>query len=135
MGLVRSQNTDLTPEDDSKLVNYLWPIVREMIKTAIENKQNLIVEGCYIPFGWQTDFAAEYLCEIRYYCLVMSEKYIKKHFEDIKIHANEIEQRIDDSYSTIKSILEDNVYYLKMCKKFGYDYILIDEEYLVDIEI
>ena len=37
MGLIRSGNTDLTPCDDDKdLTEYLWPIVREIIKTAIE---------------------------------------------------------------------------------------------------
>lgn len=57
MGLIRSGNTNLTPlSDDQELTNYLWPIVREMIKTAIENNQNLIVEGCYIPFNWAEDF-------------------------------------------------------------------------------
>ena len=56
MGLIRSGNTELTPMDDADLVEYLWPIVREMIKTAIENNQNLIVEGCYVPFDWQKDF-------------------------------------------------------------------------------
>ena len=45
MGLIRSGQTNLTPMDDEKLTDYLWPIVREMIKTAIENEQNLIVEG------------------------------------------------------------------------------------------
>ena len=35
MGLIRSKNTDLTPEDDNELVDYLWPVVREMIKTVI----------------------------------------------------------------------------------------------------
>jgi len=50
MGLIRSKNTELTPlSNDSDLTEYLWPIVREIIKTAIENRQNLIVEGCYIP--------------------------------------------------------------------------------------
>ncbi len=57
MGLIRSKNTDLTPmSDDNCLTGYLWPIVREIIKTAIENKQNLIVEGCYIPINWASDF-------------------------------------------------------------------------------
>ena len=84
MGLIRSGYTKLTPEDDDKLTEYLWPIVREMIKTAVENKQNLIIEGCYIPFDWEKDFAKEYLDNIRYYCLVMSENYIRKHFDDIK---------------------------------------------------
>ncbi|HIZ79851.1 MAG TPA: adenylate kinase, partial [Candidatus Lachnoclostridium stercorigallinarum] len=77
MGLIRSGCTSLTPEDDEELTDYLWPIVREMIKTVIENGQNLTVEGCYIPFGWKKDFDPEYLKHIRYYCLVMSEHYIK----------------------------------------------------------
>lgn len=32
-----------------------------MVKTAIENDQNLIVEGYYIPFDWKKDFEEEYL--------------------------------------------------------------------------
>lgn len=72
MGLIRSGQTALTPEDDEELTAYLWPIVREMIKTAIENRQNLVVEGCYIPFDWQKDLTEEYLRQIRFYCLVMT---------------------------------------------------------------
>ena len=40
MGLIRSKNTDLTPKDDEELGFYLWKIVKEIVKTAIENKQN-----------------------------------------------------------------------------------------------
>ena len=77
MGLIRSNNTNLTPlSDDRDLTNYLWPIVSEMIKTAIENNQNLIVEGCYIPFDWNQSFNRDYLKHIKYYCLVMSKKYL-----------------------------------------------------------
>ena len=109
MGLIRSGNTKHTPmSDDKDLTEYLWPIVREMIKTAIENNQNLIVEGCYIPFDWEKDFEKEYLENIKYYCLVMSEDYIRKNFSDIKEYANVIEQRLDDSYCTLESVLEDN---------------------------
>ena len=72
MGLIRSGNTELTPmSEDKDLTDYLWPIVCEMMKTAIENKQNLIVEGCYIQFDWQKDFDSEYLESIQYYCLVI----------------------------------------------------------------
>ena len=71
MGLIRSGNTKLTPiSDDSDLTSYLWPIVREMIKTAVENKQHLIVEGCYIPFDWQKDFDSEYLENIKYFSIL-----------------------------------------------------------------
>ena len=80
MGLIRSGNTELTPEDDNALTDYLWPIIREMIKTAVENRQNLIVEGCYIPFGWRQDFDEWYLPSIRFICLAMTEKYIEDHF-------------------------------------------------------
>ena len=133
MGLIRSGNTDLTPmSDDKELTEYLWPIVCEMIKTAIENKQNLIVEGCYIPFDWQKDFDAEYLENIRYYCLVMSEKYIKNHFADIKTYANVIEARIDDD-CTIESVLADNVQILTLAQKHNANYILIEDKYEIDI--
>ena len=133
MGLIRSGNTDLTPmSDDKKLTKYLWPVVREMIKTAIENKQNLIVEGCYIPFDWQKDFDAEYLEYIRYYCLVMSEEYIKNHFADIKAYANVIEARIDDD-CTIESVLADNAQILALAQKHNVNYILIEDKYEIDI--
>lgn len=39
MGLIRSGLTNLTPNDDDKMTDLLWPIVKEMIKTAIENNQ------------------------------------------------------------------------------------------------
>jgi 2-phosphoglycerate kinase len=133
MGLIRSGNTDLTPmSDDKELTAYLWPIVREMIKTAIENKQNLIVEGCYIPFYWQKDFDAEYLENIKYYCLVMSEEYIKNHFADIKTYANVIEDRINDD-CTMASVLADNAQFLTLAQKHNVNYILIEDKYEIDI--
>jgi 2-phosphoglycerate kinase len=134
MGLIRSKNTDLTPmSEDDALTSYLWPIVREMIKTAIENKQNLIVEGCYIPFDWQKDFEGEYLENIRYYCLVMSEKYIRAHFDDIIKFASVIEKRVDDD-CTLESVLRDNERVLSLAKEHNLAYLLIDGEYEINIE-
>ena len=136
MGLIRAGYTNLTPENsDAELTAYLWPAVREMIKTAIENNQNLAVEGCYIPFDFKKEFGQEYLKDIKSVCLVMSENYIKKHFDDIKKHASDIENRLDDSYCTHESVLRDNAETLEKCKKFGTEYLLIDEEYNVDFEI
>ena len=136
MGLIRSGNTELTPlSADMELTAYLWPIVREMMKTAIENEQNLIVEGCYIPFDWSKDFEKEYLQNIRYYCLVMSEEYIRKHFTDIKRYANIIEKRMDDSCCTLESVLDDNAQYLERVKEYGVNYIFIDDKYEIDIEL
>ena len=136
MGLIRSGNTMLTPmSDDKDLIAYLWPIVCEMIKTAIENKQNLIVEGCYIPFDWAKDFESEYLDNIKYYCLVMSDKYIKNHFRDIKEYANVVETRLDDEGCTMQAVLSDNAEILALCQDYKVNYILIDDEYQIDIEL
>ena len=135
MGLIRSGNTKLTPMDDNELTEYLWPIVCEMIKTAIENKQNLIIEGCYIPFDWQKDFDSEYLENIKYFCLVMSEKYIKNHFADIKNYANAIENRVDDEWCTMQSILGDNAEVLSLAQKHNANYILIDNQYEINIDL
>ena len=135
MGLIRSGNTELTPMDDNELTEYLWPIVREMVKTAIENKQNLIVEGCYIPFDWQKDFDSEYLESIKYYCLIMSEEYIRNHFADIKKYANVIENRLDDEWCTIESVLTDNAEVLALAKKHNANFILIDDQYEINIDL
>lgn len=135
MGLIRSNYTKLTPADDNGLMNYLWPIVCEMIKTVIENKQNLIVEGSYIPFDWSKDFEGEYLDYIKYYCLIMSENYIKSHFTNIKRYANVIENRLDDKWYTIERILEDNAHYLELAQKYKVNYILIDNMYDIDLDL
>ena len=108
MGLIRSGNTNLTPEDDDELVGYLWPIIREIMKTAVENEQNLIIEGCYVPFDWKRDFDEKYLQSIRFICLALSDHYIDSHYEQIKEHASDIEARLDDSYCTIDQLKEDN---------------------------
>ena len=129
MGLIRSGQTELTPMDDEKLTDYLWPIVREMVKTAIENGQNLIVEGCYIPFTWQKDFADMYLENIRYICLVMSRNYIENHFADIVEKANIIESRMDDSDLNAEMLIEENAYNLAQCEANRLPYIWIDGEY------
>ena len=136
MGLIRSGNAELTPmSKDEEITDYLWPIVREMIKTAIENKQNLIIEGCYIPFDWAKDFEKEYLDNIRYYCLVMSEDYIRNHFEDIKRYAGVIENRLDDEWCTLESVLEDNSHILELVMNHNVNYVLIDDKYEIDINL
>jgi len=129
MGLIRSGQTNLTPMDDAELTSYLWPIVREMVKTAIENKQNLIVEGCYIPFDWQTDFEKEYLDNIRYVCLVMSQSYIENHFTDIVAYGSVIESRLDDSDLDKDELIAENRENLSQCVAHALPYILIDRSY------
>ena len=133
MGLIRSGHTDLTPlSNDDDLTAYLWPIAREMIKTAIENKQHLIVEGCYIPFDWEQDFDPAYREQIRYYCLVMSEDYIRGHFDDMARYANVIENRLCDDY-TMADALADNARVLRLAQQHHQPYTLIHDTYNLQI--
>ena len=129
MGLIRSGNTSLTPLDDDALTDYLWPIVREMIKTVIENRQNLIVEGCYVPFDWRKDFSDRYLNEIRFICLAMTGDYINKYYGDIVGNSSAIESRLDDSECTVSNLKEDNRRFCEGFQQAGEQVTLIDESF------
>ncbi len=135
MGLIRSGLTKLTPEDDDKMTDLLWPIVKEMIKTAIENDQNMIIEGCYIPYDWKSYFSPEYLKNIKLVFLVMTSNYIEQNYDDIINYASIIENRVDDTYCNKELLLRENKGCLEMCKKYKCDYVLIDDEYKIDIDI
>lgn len=130
MGLIRSKMTDLTVLDDDKLTDFLWPINVEIIKTAIENKQNLVIEGCYVPFNWNTYFNNDYLKEIKYYCLVFKKEYIISNYDKILQYQNVIEKRKDLDID-INELINDNLFYLNNCINNNLNYILIDEEYNV----
>jgi 2-phosphoglycerate kinase len=134
MGLIRSGNTGLTPEDDEALTEYLWPIVREIVKTAIENRQNLIVEGCYVPFNWRDDFDQRYLPSVRFICLAMSDKYIEDHFSEIMEHESEIEYRSIDPDRTVDSLKADNRSIIDGFRRAGEQLALIDSDYEQAIE-
>ncbi len=133
MGLIRSGVADLSPESpDAELTPYLWNVVREIIKTALENGQNLIVEGCYIPCHYAEDFSEEQQAQIRALWLILSEDYIRAHFAEIKAHASDIEHRIDDNWCTPEILLRDNRRLLAECRAADAPFLLIDGEYRVD---
>lgn len=119
MGLIRSGNTNLTPYDDEKLQPYLWNIIKEMIKTVIENDQNIIIEGAYIPFDYKKYFSLKYLDKIKYICLAMSENYINNNYNFIIDKADIIENR-GASFSIDKVFLiNENKKYIENCTKYN----------------
>ena len=135
MGLIRCELLPLSPSDDDALTDALWPIVREIIKTAIENDQNLIIEGCYIPFDWRESFSEEYLPSIRALWLIMSRAYIETHFEDIRRHGSAIECRGDDPELDMAWLIRANEKNLAGCQQHGCPYLLIDGDYQVDWQL
>lgn len=134
MGLIRSGQCSLPADSsDAELTEYLWPIVREMITTCLENSQNLIVEGCYIPFGWEKDFSLEELQQIKYVCLIFSRKYIETHFDDILRFERIIEKRLSSDV-ILGEIIKTNEYNLEQCVSRNYNHILINDTYQIDID-
>lgn len=129
MGLIRSGITTLTPEEDNALTDYLWPIVCEIIKTAIENHQNLIVEGGYVPYNWRDSFDEKYLSSIRFICLALTEDFIDNHFAEIKEHRLDIEYRQDDDNCTITSLKDDNKNYIDGFTTAGEKVFFINSDY------
>jgi len=129
MGLIRSGNTDLTPEDDDELTEYLWPIVREIIKTAIENDQNLIIEGCYIPPDWRKDLDESYLEKTDLICLAMTGDYIEEHFDEIIGHESEIENRSVKEDCTADDLKQCNRWFIDAFGKAGEKVVLIEDEF------
>jgi len=134
MGLIRSGNTDLTPMDDDKLTDYLWPIVREMIKTAIENNQNLIVEGCYIPGDWRKDMGMKYLKNIRYICLAFSDDYIERNLSEILLHESDVEDRLPSDDLTPEWLKEQNHTIIEDCNKNSLNVTVINSDYEMIID-
>ena len=134
MGLIKSGRCRLSANsNDAELTEFLWPIVRGMITTCLENSQNLIVEGCYIPFGWEKDFAFEDLRQIKYVCLIFSRKYIETHFDDILRFEKIIENRLSSDV-IVGEIIKTNEYNLEQCVSRNYNHILIQDTYQIDID-
>ncbi len=129
MGLIRSGYTELTPEDDDALTEYLWPVVRAIVKTVIENDQDLIVEGCYIPFEWRRSFDERYLPAIRFLCLAMTDAYIDDHYTEILEHGSDAETRLDDTGCTIDRLKRDNREVMEGFQKAGEAVVRIDDDY------
>ena len=134
MGLIRSGLTSLTPDSpDKELTALLWPVAREMIKTAIENGQNLVVEGCYIPCDFTKDFVPYYLDQLRAIWLIFSRRYIWERFDQILACGGAIERRLDPSLDR-EALERENEENLRACQQYGHPYVLIDREYEIDLE-
>lgn len=119
--------------NDAELTDYLWPVIREIIKTSIENAQNIIIEGCYIPFGWEEDFTDQYRSDIKYVRLIFSREYIKNHIHDILNYENVIEKRLTTELA-IDELIAANELNLRQCVSRNYNHILIEDSYEIDLD-
>ena len=72
---------------------------------------------------------------IRAVWLVMTDDYIRAHFEQIRAHANDVEKRMDDSGCTQEWLMEINREVLAQCRMHGCCCHLMDDEYNIKPDI
>lgn len=131
MAFIRTKKTSLTVEDDYEMRYFLWPFAAEMIKTAIENKQNMIVEGCYIPGEWKDSFSPEYLAHVYTTFITMSKEYIEDKFQLIKDYASVIEKRPEEQLD-MERLIKCSESFRQDCHKYNIPLIDISETFDVD---
>ena len=56
-------------------------------------------------------------------------------FDDIKKYASVIENRGDDTDCTLESVLADNLEVLVLAREYNVNYILIDDNYEINIDL
>ena len=135
MGLIRSNNSQgLTPYDDNKLTAFLWPIIKEIIKTNIENEQSIIIEGCYLPYSKIYSFTDNYKKKIIILYLVFSKNYIDNNYKDIINNSSIIEDKKDLTHITKTYLYQEHKSVKEKCEKYKIPYIHIDKNFKTDIK-
>ena len=134
MGLFRSNNDyGFTPDSEDKIIiEKIWPIIKGIIMTNIENNQNIIIEGCYFPESFN-DLNKEYLNKVIIFYLIFSENYIRKNFlEKIIVNRNIIENRgyyLNYLNDFIEKYILENKNNKEKCERNGIKYFEIEEDY------
>lgn len=131
MGIIRSgADCGFTAESRDELISKkLWPIVRGIIMTAVENRQNLIIEGCYLPPDKIAALPAEYREQIISFYLALGYTYAQEHYAAVISHRSDIEARLYPEERTAKEIAEENDRTISMCRITGAKCFVIEKDY------
>jgi putative acetyltransferase len=131
MGIFRGwSNCDFTPESEDEIITHkLWPIIKGIIMTNIENDQNIIIEGVNLPYSIN-DLEKEYSSKIIFCKICFSEEYIKNNLQkNIIKYENVIENRMSDFEYSINKFIEENEIIKNNCIENNLKYFEIKENY------
>lgn len=107
MGIYQGMpNCGFTPMDDQFVLGEkMWPVIKGLIMTNIENEHRIILEGVQLLPHLLSDFPVEYLDHIHPIFLLHSEQYIRENFDHKIIkYRSAIESRSD-----IEDITQDSM--------------------------
>jgi len=137
MGLYRADcGCGFTPTDDAEVIgDRLWPILKGMVLTCIENEQNLIVEGCYLHPEKIREIEASYPEHILSFYLGFSPSYIEKYFDSrICKYRSVIEKRKYECEDTAESYARETMKQKELCMKNNAMYFEIHDDYEEEIQ-
>jgi len=135
MGLYRADyRSGFTPMDHTDVIaETLWPIIKGIIMTNIENNQSIIIEGCYLLPQYMNDFEKSYSEKISVF-IGFSTEYIQENFaSNIVKYRNVIEARKYPEERTITELIKEQEDFKTKCKEYGAKYFEIEGEYARDI--
>jgi putative acetyltransferase len=138
MGLFRgAADCAFTPEDNDEIIaEQLWPILKAIIMTNIENGQNIIVEGCYLLPNRIKEFDGYYTSHIISGYIGFSANYIEKNYaSEIIAHCNEVEIRADGIGFSASQLISMNMEQKVLCAVNSAKYFEINEDYLAEIRV
>lgn len=134
MGLFKADiSCGFTPEDSNEIIEArLWPILRGIITTNIENGQNIIIEGCYLFPKRLKEFDDYYLKHIIAVYMGFSMDYIANKMPDIIRYMSVIEDREYREGDSVDHITSGVGIFRKMCDECSANYFEIHENYEED---
>lgn len=132
MGLYRAdESCGFTPEGNADLIEEkLWPIVRGIIMTVIENRQSLVIEGCYLYPQRLRELGPEYTARIIPVFMGFSAEYVRENYHcGIIGHRSEIELREYAEERTAEQMIVEQEFWKTMCESEGARYFELDGDY------
>ncbi len=128
MGLIRGYTgCGFTALDsDAAISRALWGVLKGIVDTCLENRQNLVLEGCYLPPEQvkqydRADLAAVYLA--------FSEAYIRAQFAQIIGYENAIETRKFPGDLDREPFIRQNAKLRDACAAAGVPCFVIQDDY------
>lgn len=132
MGIYRGiPNCGFTPMDGQFVLGEkMWPVIKALIMTNIENEHSIIFEGVQLLPHLVQDFPADYLESILSVFLLFSDRYIKDNFDDkILKYRSAIENRSDIDDITVDSLIGETRRLKEHCINNGIVFVEIEDDF------
>lgn len=133
MGIIRGYgDCGFTHLDSDEVISErLWGVIKGIIDICIENKQNIILEGCYLPHEKVADISGDDVIAVY---IVFSDSYIEENFGKIITYENIIEKRKFSEEINKNEFIIENKELKKKCIEAGTPYFEIKDDYEKEIQ-